>query len=156
MEIWRDIEGYEGLYQVSNYGKVKNVNTNKILKQFLTDKGYCKVSLSNCGNEKHLRVHRLVAEAFISNPDNLPQINHKDEDKTNNRVENLEWCDCKYNINYGTRLERISKRVLCIETGIIYNSINEAARQTGIFNSSICNVCNGKRKSAGKYHWEYV
>ena len=151
MEIWKDIKGYEGLYQVSNYGKVKNVNTNKILKQFLTDKVYCKVSLSNCGNKKHLRVHRLVADAFIPNPDNLKQVNHIDENKQNNNADNLEWCDGFYNMAYS-----FGKKVLCIETDIIYDSICEAGRKTNIKDKDISLVCNGKRKSAGGFHWKLI
>ena len=103
MEEWKEIPGYEGLYEVSNKGNVRNVRRNKLLRLSKTNNRYIRVSLCKNGIKTGLTVHRLVAEAFIENPDNLPEVNHKDEDKTNNRVENLEWCDHKYNMNYGTR-----------------------------------------------------
>lgn len=115
-EQWKDIKGYEGLYQVSNYGKVKRLEhkecnsiqevrilPERILKQTFNFRGYLKVGLSKDNKTKHVFVHRLVAGAFIDNPNNYPQVNHKDEDKTNNCVDNLEWCTNLYNANYGTR-----------------------------------------------------
>ena len=115
-EEWRDIEGYEGLYSISNFGRVKSLNyyntgKEKLLKQGKTgrDKDYYSVALSKNGKLKSYLVHRLVAITFIPNPDNLPQVNHKDEDKSNNCVENLEWCDNNYNSNYGTRNEKVAK-----------------------------------------------
>ncbi len=125
-EIWRDIAGYEGLYQVSNLGRVKSLERttkrfngfkvceykdgNKILKQSKNYKGYLFVGLCKNGKEKKYKVHRLVAEAFIDNPNNLPQVNHKNENKECNISNNLEWCTNKYNCNYGTRNERIYKK----------------------------------------------
>lgn len=115
-EIWKDVVGYEGLYQVSNLGRVKSLeridNLNhfrkgKILIQHIYN-GYLYVSLCKNGKIKMYRVHRLVAQAFIPNPNNLPQVNHKDENKTNNCVLNLEYCDARYNMNYGTAIERRS------------------------------------------------
>ena len=103
MEEWRAVPGYEGLYEVSNKGNVRNVRRNTLLRLSKDCYGYIQVSLYKNGRRTGLRVHRLVTEAFLPNPDNLPEVNHKDEDKTNNRVENLEWCDHKYNMNYGTR-----------------------------------------------------
>lgn len=113
-EVWRDIKDYEGLYQVSNLGDVRSLNYNqtgeiKVLKQG-NAKGYKRVGLFKNGKTKQYSVHRLVALAFISNPDDLPMVNHKDEDKTNNNVNNLEWCTHEYNMSYGTRNERISKK----------------------------------------------
>ena len=114
-EIWRPIEGYEGLYEVSNTGLIRSLdrfvgNRNRIKGKILSIRiekdGYCSVALSKDGKIKRYKIHRLVAQAFLQNPDNLPQVNHKDEDKLNNSVENLEWCTAKYNINYGTRQER--------------------------------------------------
>ena len=160
MEIYKDIEGYEGLYQVSNLGNVKSLGNDKkrkekILKPNKNNRGYLYVGLYKDGKVKHY-IHRLVAQAFLQNPNNLPEINHKDEDKTNNHVTNLEWCDRKYNINYGTLKEKLSKPVICIETGKIYPSTMEVQRQLGYFQTYIASVCNGKRKTAYKFHWCYV
>lgn len=112
IEVWKDISGYEGIFQVSTFGRVRSVtrwinNCNgKYLKQgiirrpIMDHKGYLQVGLSKDGIEKKRRVHRLVAETFIDNPNNYPQVNHKDENKTNNCVDNLEWCDNDYNCHY--------------------------------------------------------
>lgn len=168
MEIYRDIEGYEGLYQISDQGNVKSLKFGKerTLKQGKNVYGYSFVVLCKNGNKKLYLVHRLVAQAFIPNPTNLPQVNHKDEDKTNNTVDNLEYCDCKYNINYGKHNEKMAKShinhpsysipVLCIETDIVYPSIKEAQRQLGIYATHINACCLGKRKTCGGYHWQYV
>ena len=107
IEEWKAIPGYEGLYEVSNKGNVRNVRRNTLLRLTKTNKGYIQVGLSKNGILTVLKVHRLVAQAFLPNPDNLPMINHKDEDKTNNRVENLEWCTAKYNNTYGTRQDKV-------------------------------------------------
>lgn len=171
MEIWKDIEGYEGLYQVSNLGRVKSLERyiydtigrkqyvkERILKQY-TVKGYKQVSLLFSNKHKRKMVHRLVAEAFLPNPNNLPQVNHKDECKTNNYVENLEWCDASYNINYGTRNQKISKVVLQFtkegDLIAIYPSTREAERQTQILHSAISACCKGRLKTSGKYVWKY-
>lgn len=106
-EIWKPIKGYEGLYEVSSLGNVKSLRRNVFLKPGRKESGYLIVSLYKHNSGKNFYVHRLVAEAFIPNPDNLPIINHKDEVKTNNCVDNLEWCDYKYNNSFGTRIERM-------------------------------------------------
>lgn len=105
MERWRDIKGYEGLYQISNCGRVKSLKycKEKILKSIKSSNGYLQVNLYKDGKRKYFLVHRLVATAFIYNIENYSQINHKDEIKSNNYVSNLEWCDYSYNNNYGTR-----------------------------------------------------
>ena len=123
-EIWKDIVGYENLYQISNLGRVKSVEKyvnsclkynptikrkEKMLKQY-NKSGYLQVALSKNGIKTYFLVHRLVAQAFIDNPNNFPQINHKNEIKNDNRVENLEWCDRKYNCNYGNRNSKIYNR----------------------------------------------
>lgn len=160
IEIFKDIEGYEN-YQVSNYGSVKSLGNGKtrkekVLKPFNTTKGYLYVDLYKQGKRKNYYIHRLVAQAFLPNPNNLPEINHKDEDKTNNHVTNLEWCDRKYNINYGTLKEKLSKPVICIETGKIYPSTMEVQRELGFAQSHISSACNGKLKQAYGYTWKYV
>lgn len=120
-EIWKDIPNYEGYYQVSNYGRVKSLPRwiiysdgrkyfydGVLLKQKHDHGGYCGVELTINSNLETFKVHRLVAQMFIPNPNNLPEVNHKDENKDNNCVDNLEWCDNYYNNHYGTRLERIN------------------------------------------------
>lgn len=117
MEEWKDIPGYEGLYQISSFGRVKSMGTSrdgwrfkeKILKLTEEPKGYLKVGLRKNGKLKTVRVHRLVAESFVPNPECFPEVNHKDENKSNNRVENLEWCTAKYNSRYGTKAKRAFK-----------------------------------------------
>ena len=111
METWKDVVGFEGMYQVSNLGRIKSLNysrTNKekIMKPSLTTNGYLRVVLRKDGKSFTRAVHRLVAEAFLPNVDNLEEVNHKDECKTNNSLNNLEWCNRKYNINYGTARQR--------------------------------------------------
>lgn len=109
-EIWKDIKGYEGIYQVSNRGNVRSLHYNKLrILTPLSKQGYYSVALSVNSKCKHFPIHRLVAEAFIPNPSNLPEINHKDEDGTNNSVDNLEWCTREYNNNYGSRNKRVSE-----------------------------------------------
>ena len=113
-EIWKDIEGYEGLYQVSNLGDVRSLkyaggNKVKPLKQDNDGNGYKQVILYKDGKRKNCKVHRLVAMAFISNPNNYKEVNHKDENPSNNNVNNLEWCTNEYNVNYGTRTKRASE-----------------------------------------------
>lgn len=101
-EIWKDIEGFENRYEISSFGNVRNKKTSKVLKHSNNYHGYPFVLLRKKGDDKvkNLKIHRLVAEAFIPNPDNLPQVNHKDGNKLNNSVDNLEWCTCQYNIQH--------------------------------------------------------
>lgn len=110
-EIWKNVteEGYENLYEVSNLGRVRRIGkkNGKCLKPYPNKKGYLQVDLTNNGKRKCCRIHRLVAKAFIPNPNNLEEVNHKDENKTNNMVTNLEWCTSEYNANYKTRNKRI-------------------------------------------------
>lgn len=109
MEEWRDLKGYEGLYKVSNLGRVYSVYKQDFKQPYFDKDGYLMIGLRKEGKHKNLRLHRIIAEAFIPNPDNLPCVNHKDENKTNNTVENLEWCTPAYNNCYGTRIERAAQ-----------------------------------------------
>ena len=152
----KEINGFPG-YFITEEGQVWSNYSNKFLHPTSNSRGYLTVTLTG---HKTRTIHRLVAEAFIPNPNNLPYVNHKDENKTNNSVTNLEWCTAQYNRNYGQAPKKYAiKRgfpVLCIETQQIYYSIREAGRQTGIDFSSIYKVCCGKQNTAGNYHWQYV
>jgi hypothetical protein len=168
IEFWRDVQGYEGIYQVSDLGRVKSLNyggTGKeaIMKQQDNGNGYKFVRLSKKGEKlKHVYVHRLVAESWIDNPlpDMFTEINHIDENRSNNRVENLEWISHKDNLNYGHRTEKFaktqSKQVLRVATGEVYNSTREAARITGFSQGNISNACRGVVKTAYGSEWRYI
>lgn len=155
----RDIVGYEGLYSVTSTGEVYSHKSQKFLKPQLSS-GYLTVTLYINSKYKSYLIHRLVAEAFIPNPENLPQVNHKDEDKTNNDVSNLEYCDVKYNMNYGTRKQKIAKAlhkpVLCVELNQIFPSVKDAAKHFNVTSSNICYVLSGRNKTACGYHWAYA
>ena len=154
-EDWKDIKGYEGLYQVSNLGRVMTVKSKRLRKINMTHDGYCKINLSSNGESHWFRVHRLVAQAFIPNPEHKPEVNHIDEDKTNNNVDNLEWVTRKENANHGTLYGRLSKingtSIICVESGVTYDSMSQCARLMKIQQSSISQMLSGKRKSAGGY-----
>ena len=186
-EQWKTIDGYED-YEVSNYGRVKSLERidnlgrtikEKILKQSTNNNGYQQVCLCKNGKRKMFQVHRLVANAFIPNPNNYAEINHKDECKTNNHVSNLEWCNRKYNCNYGSFIEKhsgennpktmfgkfgkehpTSKKViqLTLENEVVrnWNSMMDIKRELGYNQGNISSCCRGRYKSAHGYKWKYT
>ena len=185
MEEWRDIKGYEGKYQISNLGRVKSLNYHrenreKILSNTPSKDGYLQVNLYKEGKRKPYSIHRLVALHFIPNPNNYEEVNHKDENKQNNTVNNLEWCTHKHNINYGTAKERMiktqkingknkgskhskSRKVKCITTDKEFNCLKEASEYYNVAYQNISACCRGKQKSAGKHPdtgeklvWKYI
>ena len=183
MEIWKDIVGYEGLYQVSNLGNVKSCKRivfygnnkkqtihEKILKPDINKLGYKRVTLCKYGKTKRMSIHRLVATAFVENPDNKPVVNHIDCNPSNNCVENLEWCTTQENNLYAIKLGRIKpqengKKTTCkpvvatnITTGemFYFESIREAQRQLNIFTSNINGVLKGKRNKTKGYTFKYL
>lgn len=167
MALVRDVVGYEGLYSVTDEGDVisnqrvirngrgEYTRGSIVLKPGYRDGGYRMVVLFRDGVGKSVSVHRLVAEAFIPNPDNLPEVNHKDENPANNRVENLEWCTRQYNIEY-SKAKRVAQFDKDGEKLAEYRSIGVAADMTGIGRTSINNALSGWSKTAGGYVWEYV
>lgn len=155
-EVWKDIAEYEGFYQVSNRGNVRSVarrgsqgyrRRGLMLKPGYTSRGYLQVNLSENGKSKTRTVHRLVAETFLPNPNGLSQVNHRDEDKDNNNVENLEWCTSEYNNRYGTRAIK-KVRAVNIKTGEVvkFNSLIEAKRK-GYAVNKVSMVCRGVYKT---------
>lgn len=156
IEEWRDIKGYEGLYQVSSLGRVKHIKFNRI-KRASTSR-YKMHILSKKGVKKGYPLHRLVAEAFIPNPNNYPCVNHKDENPLNNTVNNLEWCTYSYNINYGTRNDRVrakkTKRIIDLITGKVYNDIDSYSAESGYSKNYLYKVCN-KEVISKKIRIEY-
>lgn len=162
-EYWKPIKGYEGLYEISSFGRVKR--DGRILKPQSYSNGYQYVSLCKDGVRKNHMIHRLVAEAFLPNPNNYPQINHKDETVTNNFLDNLEWCTGKYNCSYGTRMKKIMKKVIkrkvymCTLEGepiMGFKSIQDAADEVGSFKSNIQACCAGRVATVKGYKWAYA
>ena len=169
-EYWKPVVGYEGHYQVSNFGRVKSIKFGKerILKPGTNKYGYLLVMLCKDGKVKGFTVHRLVAEAFLPNPHNYPCVNHKDENKQNNNVSNLEWCSAQYNNTYGTRIERVAEKTTngkCSKPVLQFDlngnlikewkSINECGRKNGFNKGGICKCCQGKQKTYKGFLWEY-
>lgn len=168
-------------YEVSDDGLIRNRKTKRVLKGCDGGNGYVVVTLTIGEVVKKQYVHRLVATTFIPNPDNLPQVNHKDENKQNNRVDNLEWCTASYNTNYGDRNRKISnakrknfdppkpkrpnqigvnnpnaKKVICVETGQVFDTYEEAARWCNGRRFGIYRCCNGKQKQYQGYTWRHI
>jgi len=180
-EIWKDIEGFDNLYQISNCGRVRSLDRiahngqrikGKILKTNLNKCGYYTVNLYKNKKMKTCTIHRLVANSFIPNPDNLPCVNHKNEDKKNNYDFNLEWCTVKYNNIYGTRIQKVISNTDYKKAGLkISVKLNQydksgkfikkwdgariAERELNIDHSHIAKCCKGKKKTAGGYIWRY-
>lgn len=177
-EIWKDIKGYEGLYQASNLGRIRSFprrgthcNSVKVLKSNKNHKGYLTLSLTKNCKRKTVSVHRIVALTFIPNPNNLPQINHKDGNKLNNNVENLEWVtnydNMQHSIKLGLRKNSYKKgkehfkSVIVNQYDLEHNFIkqwycvNDIERKLGFNNKNICACCRKKRPTAYGYIWEY-
>ncbi|MHB9773487.1 NUMOD4 domain-containing protein [Lacticaseibacillus rhamnosus] len=169
-EIWKNIVGYEGLYQVSSLGRVKSlerIDSNghpvkeRVLTSFPNRSGYCKVNLYRDRNMEVKSVHRLVAETFIPNPDNLPQVNHKDENKANNAVSNLEWCSALYNNLYNGRNKRVAKAnehpiYVVTNSGhhYFFGSVKKASELLGLNHSRVSKCLRGKAKHHHGYTFE--
>ena len=173
-EIWKPVVGYEGFYEVSNLGRVRSLDRKFKTRQgrIISVKGqpikadpskrsgYVQVHLSNNGDRRTYQLHRVVAKSFVENPENKPEINHKDGIKTNNRADNLEWVTPSENqIHSRDVLHRkyYGKPVVCVETGETFENAAEAARQKGMKTyKHICSCCKGRRERTGGYHWKYT
>lgn len=164
----RDVAGFEGLYKVTSCGKIWSVRYNRFIKPAGGKGNYQMICLQVKGKQYFDYVHRIMAKAYIPNPDNCKEVNHKDEVKDHNWVNNLEWCDRRYNINYGTRndlvreknrlsgcYKHIPKRIYCVETDTVYPSINSAAKELNLSQPLVSNCVNGKCKSVKGYHFRY-
>ena len=167
-EVWKDVkynEYTETRYQVSNKGRIRNKKTGHIFTPTLRKRGdYPAVCLQvGSGEQKTLSVHRVVAIEFLPNPTNLPEVNHRDQNKENPEVSNLEWCSRSYNLHYGDCIDRIvtsqldhPPEFLCIENGKIYKNQCQAARELGLDPKNINKVLNGKRNHTGGYHFVWL
>lgn len=173
-EVWKPIKNWEGMYEVSSNGRVRSIRRigyggriieERIMRQAKTRGNYLTVMLKDAktNRKKRYRVSRLVAIAFIPNPYNLPQVNHKDEDRQNNNANNLEWCDCSYNLSYNNGRERRAekhRKEVCQLNGYgevicVFNSATSAAKHVNGFVTNISAVCLGKMKSYKGYGWIY-
>lgn len=153
-EIWKPLDEFPQ-YSVSNIGRIKNNKTGYVLVGGYDRDKYRQVTITCNGKQYNRRVCRLVAIAFVPNPNNLPQVNHKDENKENDLWTNLEWCTAEYNVNYGSRNDKTRKKVRCVETNIIYSGFRTAERLLGIPHSNIGKAIKRGTK-AGGFHWELV
>ena len=173
MEIWRDIPGFVGLYQVSNTGKIKSLDATDRLgrkhkgvvrKHGRNQGGYHVLPLKHNGVQTMVLVHRIVAEVFVDNPNGYTEVNHIDGNKDNNSSDNLEWCNHSHNIKHafalGLNPKHKEKKVLCVETGDVFNSCREAEVFCGIKpgNGRVSSVCHNRygAKTCGGYHWRFV
>ena len=168
MEVWKEVYGFDVLYEVSNLGRIRTKFAEgggyraeyRILTPTDNGNGYLRFNWSLKGRPKTVYLHRLVAEAFVKNPFGYNEVNHLDENKKNNAAENLEWTTHKLNCQHGTRNERVaaktSKAVICVENGIVYRSIREAAKELDVAITAISNCLNGRSKTCRGYHWKYA
>ena len=165
-EVWKIMKEHSN-YEVSNLGKIKNKTTDRIRKTSINNKGYEQFIVYIDKKPKTFYVHRVVANNFLENFNNLPEVNHKDENKLNNCVDNLEWCDGCYNLHYGTRIERITSKKKPFFIKIvqkdknkniikIWENINEIVCNTNYHRSNIYKCCQGKLKTAYGYVWDYL
>ena len=160
VETFVKIVGFEN-YEVSNLGRVRNIESGRVLKPQLHKNGYLRHGLYENNKQKFLLLHRIIATAFIDNPEEKPQVNHIDENKTNNDLSNLEWCTARENAIHGTRIKRFSeknfKKVIQLDLNDnvlnVFESIKQAGQETGVSRSNISSCCNGKLKSAGGFKW---
>lgn len=160
-EIFMDIKGYEERYQISTKGRVWSIISQRYLQPTKLKSGYLVVHLTAKNGKKKLEyIHRLVALMFAPNPNHYTEVNHKDENKANNTIENLEWCSRSYNNTYGSKQDSVKKAVgqYDLQNKLIktYPSISEAARQNNISFSSISLCCNGYRKTSHNYRWKFI
>lgn len=166
-EEWKSVVGYEGLYEISNLGRIKSLNFDgtkreRIMSPYLVH-GYSRIRIFKNSKPRSVGVHRLVAEAFIANPDNKPYVNHINGDKSDNRAANLEWCTQSENTIHSYRVlmnkasgGREKKKVMLVETGQVFESIKEASKMTGHNRTSIISCCKGRYKTVNGMHWRYL
>lgn len=147
----KDIPNYENKYAATEDGQIYSYKSKKFLKQQPHRDGYLLATLYKDGKPRTFLVHRLIAETFLENPNELPQINHIDQNKTNNCVSNLEYCSASYN-----KLYSAARKIKCLETGVIYNSEKEAAEELHLGKGNLWSVLNGRRNTTGGFHFEYV
>lgn len=162
-EIWKAIEGFNGVYEVSNLGQVRNIKRQKIMKMSPRPNGYLRISLYNGKGYNYYSIHRLVAITFLPNPDNLPQVNHKDSNKINNCVDNLEWCTASHNMNhvYENERNKLQKKVnqIDIDTEKVIKTFRSATFAGTLLNINpglIWFCCNNRLDQAGGYKWTYT
>lgn len=157
MEVWKDIDGYEGRYQISNKGRVRNAES--ILKTFECGSGYCEIILTKCRKRTPKLIHRLVAEAFLPNAERKREVNHKDGNKHNNDVSNLEWVTPSENQMHSHRVlgsKSFQRKVVCVELQRTFESIKDAATKLELKSPLIWKCCNGTQRTTGGYHWKYA
>lgn len=177
MEVWKPVNGYEWYYEVSNLGRIRSLDRITVFKDGRTRKfygkileantvnnsGYATISLHENGKSKTILIHRIVAEAFIDNPLECKEINHIDQDKLNNSVDNLEWCTHKENVNHGDEIERGAKkqRKIFVQKDMsgnvvkVWSGFKKMQRETGFQRKSVYDCCIGKRDSYKGFRWEY-